>query len=143
MKSKYRMLGLVACLLVVWMVTRGTNGCAMPPPDERNIVNIVPDSTNASAFEEAKVYSGANAITNVHADHNIAAGKENTLNPHNLNNTGGQGTFEISWYTALEGNNPQAMLTIVSKNGDSHTHVFVTLDSKVATLPDVVPKPMK
>ena len=130
MNRNLRILGVVACLLVLWMVVRGTNGCAMPDPDQKTTVTILPESSDKDAFAEAQVYFGGKQIKNTHANH------LSTSDPYALNVKGthtGQGKFEVEWYTALEGPRAKVLITVMNKAKDRHTHYPLEVDDKTAS----------
>jgi len=106
MKRNLRILGLVACLLTIWMVTRGTNGCA-PVPDASGTLHVEP-LENDSDHSGAAVY-GSGKLKN-----------KNTANG-NLDGSG-TGNFELQWYTALQGQEITGIITVISTDGKSHTH---------------------
>jgi hypothetical protein len=111
MTRKIRILGLVACLFVVWMVTRGTNGC-MVAPDAGGVLHVEPDEADTD-HEEALVY-GSGKLT------------DKKTNKKHLDNNG-EGDFEFQWYTALNGEEITGIITVISKDGRSHTHAEYTV----------------
>lgn len=110
MKNKFRVLGFVTCLLVVWMVTRGSNGCApLPGPDAEVKLEIEGDAHADADQANADVY-GSGKLAVLDDDGNAKGDK----------------AIKFEWHTALYGDTLEGVLTIISTkpNGkDKHMHV--------------------
>jgi hypothetical protein len=117
MKNAYRILGVVACLALVWMVATGSNGCGIVT--YKATVTIQPGSVDPATLEGAHVFGGGTASAAYH-----------TGKLANLDSSGSTAApIDIVWY-ALESPTPaphEGVLTIVCTNGE-HTHVPFTVD---------------
>jgi hypothetical protein len=126
MNRNLRILGMVACLLVLWMVVRGTNGCAVPdpeipPPEQGDDLTIT--SPDHADFNDALVFSGGHQLL----DYNLTPPA-----PVELPSNGGTITVKIKWYGALEGLTPSGMLTIISKQDKiKHVHHSYAVPSEL------------
>jgi hypothetical protein len=109
------------------MVTRGTNGCMVPDPidlpnPDGKLVVTINYPANDINFTGRMVYSGGHPVL---ADDGTGTGN---LVPLVLDNSGSK-EVTFTWYKALEGPTPSGMLTVISPNGDKHTHREYKLDT--------------
>lgn len=132
MKRAIRILGIVACLATVWLVTRGSNGCA-PTPDfevlEVESPELEPGDPQLTYFDDAEVY-GSGKIGKVKKEVTLPNGKKRRT-----------GTATVMWYAALQGNELAGVLTVVSADGQWHTHApFKVEKGKPQVEPIQLPK---
>jgi len=137
MKRNLRILGLVACLLTIWMVTRGTNGC-MVVPDMTATLTIDGDATSDPEQANAAVY-GSGKLKNKNAN-----ATNGNLGPN------GDATIELKWYKVVQGDSLEGMVTIVSTKGNNgakknpkHIHQYYSVTNGGSDTIDITDKKLK
>lgn len=143
MKNTYRVLGLVACLFVVWMVTTAGDGCGIVTHE----ATITLEGKRVP-HGQADVYGGGTASAAYHT------GKLGTLTVAGTGNAAdpATGTFKIVWYDVDVTSVHEGILTVLCKtwneekgiweyNGE-HRHVPFSVTDTVSVTPPPSPVPV-